>query len=188
MISDSCSRTHVFWPFPFSQRVILKLARGRSHLAFPGSLLLPFPPAQPRPGQSSIPAFGIFSWLRQGLGLSQALGQAGCLPDPLPTSFHPLLRNKEQPWCLWGCGDFSAAVPGASGRGHRGALLEAVQKEEAGTGVSSNVLTLSIFLLTCSKQQHRVPGVCWELYVSHRHTLEQNPASALPFAARGRHR
>lgn len=48
----------------------------------------------------------------------------------------------------------------ASGTRHRGALLEAGEKEEAGSEISRYALTLDIFLLTCSTQQHRAP---WSL-------------------------
>lgn len=95
----------------------------------------------------------------------------------MSTSFHSLLRDKEQPWCLWGCGDLSASVPRASGRGHRGALLEAAQEEEAGTGVSSDALTLSIFLLTCSKER-RSPGSPWSSWLSQAHPGAQHSISS----------
>lgn len=142
--------TFVF--FSHSPRVTLKLARGRGHLALSGSLL-PLPPSQPL---GSSPASGrVWAWAR----LWDSLGVFLCL---LATSFPSLLRDREHPWCLSGVWTPPSSVPELQGAG-RGALLEAAQEEGAGTGVSSNALTLNIFLLTCSKQQHRFPGACWEL-------------------------
>lgn len=93
-----------------------------------------------------------------------SLRQAGCLPScpSWPSPFTSLLKDKEQPWCfLVIVKDFQLlSLELASGTGHRGVLLEAGEEEEAGSGTSRYALILDIFLLTCSKQQHRAP---WSL-------------------------
>lgn len=108
LISDSCSRSHVCFLFPFSQSYPEVSQRERS----PCSLWLASSP-------SSIPASGILSCLRQGLGLTRLWDSLGVFLCLLATSFPSLLRDREHPWCLSGVWTPPRSVPRASGSRQR---------------------------------------------------------------------
>lgn len=168
MISDFCSRTHVYFPFPFSQRVIPKLRIGQREKP-PCFLWLPSPSISSctaTAGSWSEPELhpslgnpllaqagsGLETGFEQGFEQSFEAGWVSSCPSWPPPS-PPSLGTKSSPGASQGCG---ASVPRAPG----------TQRCPAGgrsrTGVSSNALTLSVFLLTCSKQQHRfLLGALW---------------------------
>lgn len=164
--------TFVF--FSHSPRVTLKLARGRGHLALSGSLL-PLPPSQPL---GSSPASGrVWAW--PGF---ETVWVSSCASWPPPSP--PCWGTESIPGACQGCGH----LPGLSQSFREQTEVPCwrlPRRKEQGLGFPA-MLSLSIFS-------------CWPAPSSSTDSLEpagsshtalpgHSPASALPFAAGGRHR